>query len=215
MGSGLASSGPDALKLPAVAGLLPRHYFSDPVFRSRLAKPSEEDPAAAVRLWSELFEARLTWADLPWLRSLTKRPLLLRGSATPTTSDEPSTCAVFDLADTFLADPQLLADLHERLLRPPADPVAVRDDPPLARLEPTEPAPDCRSDPVPNLLPFGLIQAGVGRREGVLVAWMANCCGESVVSSCSESRQYVVMQEPRPPRSGTDRRLFLNALLNR
>jgi lactate 2-monooxygenase len=68
---------------PQLRGYCLANYFSDPVFRSRLAKPPEEDPAAAVRLWSELFGARLTWADLPWLRSLTKRPLLLKGICHP------------------------------------------------------------------------------------------------------------------------------------
>ncbi len=68
---------------PQLRGYCLANYFSDPVFRSRLAKPPEEDPATAVRLWSELFGARLTWADLPWLRSLTKRPLLLKGICHP------------------------------------------------------------------------------------------------------------------------------------
>ena len=68
---------------PQLRGYCLANYFSDPVFRSRLAKPPEEDPAAAVRLWSELFGAKLTWADLPWLRSLTKRPLLLKGICHP------------------------------------------------------------------------------------------------------------------------------------
>jgi lactate 2-monooxygenase len=68
---------------PQLRGYCLANYFSDPVFRSRLAKPPEEDPSAAVRLWSELFGARLTWADLPWLRSLTKRPLLLKGICHP------------------------------------------------------------------------------------------------------------------------------------
>jgi lactate 2-monooxygenase len=68
---------------PQLRGYCLANYFSDPVFRSRLAKPPEEDPAAAVRIWSELFGARLTWADLPWLRSLTKRPLLLKGICHP------------------------------------------------------------------------------------------------------------------------------------
>jgi lactate 2-monooxygenase len=68
---------------PQLRGYCLANYFSDPVFRSRLAKPPEEDPAAAVRLWSELFGARLTWADLPWLRSLTKLPLLLKGICHP------------------------------------------------------------------------------------------------------------------------------------
>jgi lactate 2-monooxygenase len=42
-----------------------------------------EDPASAVRRWSEKFGTILTWADLPWLRSLTKLPLLLKGICHP------------------------------------------------------------------------------------------------------------------------------------
>ena len=68
---------------PQLRGYCLANYFSDPVFRSRLAKPPEQDPAAAVRLWSEIFGTTLTWADLPWLRSLTKLPLLLKGICHP------------------------------------------------------------------------------------------------------------------------------------
>ena len=56
------------------------NYFSDPVFRSRLAAPPEEDPAAAVRLWSEIFSnTSLTWDDLSFLRKHTRLPILLKG----------------------------------------------------------------------------------------------------------------------------------------
>ena len=68
---------------PQLRGYCLANYFSDPVFRSRLAKPPEEDPASAVRHWTEIFGTTLTWADLPWLRSLTKLPLLLKGICHP------------------------------------------------------------------------------------------------------------------------------------
>jgi lactate 2-monooxygenase len=68
---------------PQLRGYCLANYFSDPVFRSRLAKPPEADPAAAVRHWSEIFGTTLTWAELPWLRSLTKLPLLLKGICHP------------------------------------------------------------------------------------------------------------------------------------
>ncbi len=56
------------------------NYFSDPVFRSRLSAPPEEDPAAAVRLWSEIFSnTSLTWDDLSFLRQHTRLPILLKG----------------------------------------------------------------------------------------------------------------------------------------
>lgn len=68
---------------PQLRGHCLANDFSDPVFRSRLARLPEEDPDPAVRLWSEIFGARLTWSDLPWLRSLTKLPLLLNGICHP------------------------------------------------------------------------------------------------------------------------------------
>jgi lactate 2-monooxygenase len=68
---------------PQLRGHCLANYFSDPVFRSRLAKPPEQDPASAVRLWTEVFGKMLTWTDLPWLRSLTKLPLLLKGICHP------------------------------------------------------------------------------------------------------------------------------------
>jgi lactate 2-monooxygenase len=68
---------------PQLRGHCLANYFSDPVFRSRLANPPEQDPGAAIKLWSEVFGMRLTWADLPWLRSLTKLPLLLKGICHP------------------------------------------------------------------------------------------------------------------------------------
>src|SRR5580698_10054097 len=64
---------------PQLRGHCLANYFSDPIFRSRLAKPIEQDPAAAIMLWTQVFGKMLTWADLPWLRSLTKLPLLLKG----------------------------------------------------------------------------------------------------------------------------------------
>jgi lactate 2-monooxygenase len=48
-----------------------------------LAKPLEQDPASAVMLWTQVFGKMLTWVDLPWLRSLTKLPLLLKGICHP------------------------------------------------------------------------------------------------------------------------------------
>jgi len=55
-------------------------FFSDPVFRSRLATPPEQDPGAAVRLWSTLFaNSALNWKDLPFLRKHTKLPIVLKG----------------------------------------------------------------------------------------------------------------------------------------
>ena len=68
---------------PQLRGVSLANYFSDPVFLSRLAKPPSEDPAAAVGLWGRIFGKPLTWTDLPWLRSLTKLPLVLKGICHP------------------------------------------------------------------------------------------------------------------------------------
>jgi lactate 2-monooxygenase len=68
---------------PQLRGLCLANYFSDPVFRSRLDKPPEEDPRSAVKLWAQVFGNPLTWHDLPWLRSLTKLPLLVKGILHP------------------------------------------------------------------------------------------------------------------------------------
>ena len=68
---------------PQLRGHCLTNYFSDPVFRARLAKPPEQDPASAIMLWTQVFGKMLTWPDLPWLRSLTKLPLLLKGICHP------------------------------------------------------------------------------------------------------------------------------------
>ncbi len=69
---------------PQLKGLCLANYFSDPVFRSRLAAPPEEDLQAATGLWAMTFgNPRLSWDDLAWLRSLTDLPILLKGICSP------------------------------------------------------------------------------------------------------------------------------------
>lgn len=69
---------------PQLRGDCLENYFSDPVFRSRLEKSPEEDRATAAIMWALTFgNPGLTWDDLPWLRSLTKLPLLLKGICHP------------------------------------------------------------------------------------------------------------------------------------
>jgi lactate 2-monooxygenase len=68
---------------PQLRGYCLANYFSDPRFRALLARPPEEDGAAAVMQWVRIFGKPLTWADLPWLRSLTKLPLILKGICHP------------------------------------------------------------------------------------------------------------------------------------
>src|SRR6202453_2106911 len=59
------------------------NYFTDPVFLALLGQSPAGDPAAAVGLWARLFGNPLTWDDLPWLRSLTTLPLLVKGICHP------------------------------------------------------------------------------------------------------------------------------------
>ncbi|HWJ82168.1 MAG TPA: alpha-hydroxy-acid oxidizing protein [Nocardioides sp.] len=69
---------------PQLKGLCLANYLSDPVFRSRLAAPPEEDLQAAVGAWALLFgNQNLGWDDLAWLRSLTSLPVLLKGICSP------------------------------------------------------------------------------------------------------------------------------------
>ncbi|CAM5638702.1 lactate 2-monooxygenase [Streptomyces tanashiensis] len=68
---------------PQLRGHCLANYFTDPVFRARLARSPEEDPGAAVLEWVGIFGNPLTWDDLPWLRSLTDLPIILKGLCHP------------------------------------------------------------------------------------------------------------------------------------
>jgi lactate 2-monooxygenase len=68
---------------PFLRGLCLANYTSDPVFRASLARTPEEDPKAAVLQWIQIFGNPLTWDDMPWLRSLTDLPLLVKGICHP------------------------------------------------------------------------------------------------------------------------------------
>lgn len=73
----------NAANFPQLRGAVLMNYFSDPVFRAMLAKPPEEDPAAAIGTWAATFGKVLTWADMPWLKSMTKLPIILKGICHP------------------------------------------------------------------------------------------------------------------------------------
>jgi lactate 2-monooxygenase len=73
----------NASNFPQLRGHVLSNYFSDPVFRSLLAKPPEEDRGAAIVQWAATFGKVLTWSDLSWLRSLTKLPIVLKGICHP------------------------------------------------------------------------------------------------------------------------------------
>ncbi|MGW0761095.1 lactate 2-monooxygenase [Streptomyces sp. NPDC002814] len=68
---------------PQLRGHCLTNYTTDPVFRSRLTRTPEEDPPAAVIQWVQVFGNPLTWDDLPWLRSLTDLPLIVKGICHP------------------------------------------------------------------------------------------------------------------------------------
>jgi lactate 2-monooxygenase len=69
--------------LPFVTGEGCAQFFSDPVFRSKLDRPPEEDVlAAAVAMLATFPNLGLTWDDLAWLRDRTKLPLLVKGVLT-------------------------------------------------------------------------------------------------------------------------------------
>jgi len=72
-----------ASNFPQLRGHCLANYFTDPVFRSHLGKDPADDLATTIGTWARLFGNPLTWDDLPWLRSLTTLPLLVKGICHP------------------------------------------------------------------------------------------------------------------------------------
>jgi len=68
---------------PFLRGHCLANYTTDPVFLDSLAQSPEENPQAAIMKWISIFGNPLTWDDLPWLRSLTTLPLLVKGICHP------------------------------------------------------------------------------------------------------------------------------------
>jgi lactate 2-monooxygenase len=69
--------------LPFLTGEGCAQFFSDPVFRSRLERPPEEDVLGAAAAMLRTFpNLDLTWDDLDWLRDLTDLPLVVKGVLT-------------------------------------------------------------------------------------------------------------------------------------
>jgi lactate 2-monooxygenase len=68
---------------PMLRGHALANYFSDSVFCGSLAEPPEKDLSAAIMQWGKIFGNPLNWDDLPWLRSLTKLPLIMKGICHP------------------------------------------------------------------------------------------------------------------------------------
>lgn len=68
---------------PPLRGHSLTNYTSDPVFRARLTEPPEQNPQAATQHWLQTWSTPLTWDDIPWLRSLTRLPLIVKGICHP------------------------------------------------------------------------------------------------------------------------------------
>lgn len=73
----------NASNFPQLRGKVLQNYFTDPVFRSLLAKPPEEDISAAIFTWAATFGQVLTWDDMAWFKSVTKLPIVLKGICHP------------------------------------------------------------------------------------------------------------------------------------
>jgi len=70
--------------LPFLRGDGIANYTSDPVFRSKLDKPPEEDMQGAIQQWAMTFpNPTLDWDDLPTLREHTSLPILVKGVLHP------------------------------------------------------------------------------------------------------------------------------------
>ncbi|GAB1822645.1 alpha-hydroxy-acid oxidizing protein [Herbidospora sp. RD11066] len=63
---------------PQLRGFCLANYTSDPVFHI-----AGENPKDTVARWAKIFGNPLTWDDLPWLRSITNLPLILKGICHP------------------------------------------------------------------------------------------------------------------------------------
>jgi lactate 2-monooxygenase len=79
--------------LPFLGGEGCAQFFSDPVFRSRLEQPPEEDKlAASARMLSMFPNLELSWDDLAWLREQTQMPLLVKGILTAEDAERARGC---------------------------------------------------------------------------------------------------------------------------
>ncbi|MFI5507234.1 alpha-hydroxy-acid oxidizing protein [Mycobacterium sp. NPDC051804] len=68
---------------PFLRGHCLANYTSDPVFLDSLAQSPEENRQAMIMQWISIFGNPLMWDDLPWLRSLTTLPILVKGICHP------------------------------------------------------------------------------------------------------------------------------------
>ncbi|MFF8878283.1 alpha-hydroxy-acid oxidizing protein [Streptomyces flaveolus] len=68
---------------PQLRGHCLANYTSDPAFRALLPGGRPDGPRDTALTWARIFGNPLTWDDLPWLRSLTTLPLVLKGICHP------------------------------------------------------------------------------------------------------------------------------------
>lgn len=66
---------------PQLRGKALANYTSDPVFQEMTGP--DPDPGTIVMTWVGTFGHPVTWEDLPWLRSLTDLPIVLKGICHP------------------------------------------------------------------------------------------------------------------------------------
>jgi lactate 2-monooxygenase len=64
-------------------GYCMENYYSDENFTKHLAKPPQEDQAAALQHYGKIFQYPLSWADLRWIRSQTSLPVAVKGIQHP------------------------------------------------------------------------------------------------------------------------------------
>ncbi len=70
--------------LPFLGGVGLANYFSDPVFRSRLARPPEEDlPAAVLHALRTFGDPMFSWNDVRFLSERTAMPIVVKGILHP------------------------------------------------------------------------------------------------------------------------------------
>jgi isopentenyl diphosphate isomerase/L-lactate dehydrogenase-like FMN-dependent dehydrogenase len=68
---------------PQLRGAALANYLSDLLFAAGIPEERRKDPRALIEHWVGIFGNPLTWADLPWLRSLTSLPIVLKGIGHP------------------------------------------------------------------------------------------------------------------------------------
>jgi lactate 2-monooxygenase len=81
--------------LPFLHGIGIQNYVSDPAFQAGLDRPVEDDPAAAILRYTQVFgDLSLTWEDLPFLRAHWRGPIVLKGILSAADADRAAEAGV-------------------------------------------------------------------------------------------------------------------------